>query len=281
MTVKHKIALGYIKTKLNFLSAINKKKAAEEVFRLFCTPLTRGKTEEHELFKKGEALSFVCEGKRIKGYRCNKGGTKKILLLHGFSSSCQHFARYVEPLVAKNYEVLAFDAPAHGRSEGITSNAIDYAQMIIKVNELYGPVNGYIAHSFGGISVMLALEDIPHSSDTHVVLIAPATETHTAIDGAFNILSLKNNALRKVVDTIILEKSGKSTEWFSIRRAIKYISARVLWIHDTDDDITPLSDALKVKDDAPSNVEFIITSSLGHRRIYRDATVIQHVVNFL
>jgi esterase/lipase len=281
MKVKHKIALRYIKTKLNLLSVINKKKAGEEVFRLFCTPLKKGKTEVHEVFKYAEPVAFVSDGKSIKGYRCNKGGTKKILLLHGFSSNCQHFGRYVQPLVSKGYEVLAFDAPAHGRSEGITSNAMDYSEMITKVNVLYGPVNGYIAHSFGGISVMLALENIPHSTDTHVVLIAPATETNTAIDGAFNMLALNNKPLRKVVDNIILEKSGRTTEWFSIRRAIKNISAQILWIHDKDDDITPLSDALKVKDDKPQNVRFLITSSLGHRRIYRDPAVIQHVVNFL
>ena len=83
----------------------------------------------------------------------------------------------MEPLENKGYEVLAFDAPAHGDSEGSTVNAIEYSEMIKKVIELYGPVEAFIAHSFGGIAISLALEQIPHDANTKIVFIAPATET--------------------------------------------------------------------------------------------------------
>ena len=59
------------------------------------------------------------------------------------------------------------------------------------------------------------------------------------------------------------------------------IKASVLWIHDENDDITPLDDALKVKEDNHPNVEFMITKGLGHRKIYRDNTVVDAIVKFL
>ncbi len=279
MKVKHKIALGYIKTKLNLLAVVNKRKAGEEMFRLFCTPPSRTIVAENEVFQKAEKLHFIFEGKKVYGYRCNPSH-KKILLLHGFSSTCQHFARFAQPLIDKGYEVLAFDAPAHGASEGNNVNALDYSKMILDINRLYGPIDGYIAHSFGGISLALALEIMKTDAYIKVVLIAPATETSSAIDGAFKMLKLTNPVLRKSIDDVIFEKSGRATEWFSIRRAIKNFTGKMLWIHDEDDDITPLCDALKVQKDAPSNVQFIITKNLGHRRIYKDAQVLQHVVNF-
>ncbi len=275
----HKIALGYIKTKLILYSAVNKKKAGEQMFRLFCTPPTRSIVIEHEIFKTAEKLHFIFEGKNLYGYRCNPS-PKKVLLLHGFSSTCQHFARFVKPLTEKGYEVLAFDAPAHGASEGKEVNAVDYSNLIIRINELYGPVDGYIAHSFGGISVTLALEKMKTDAHLKVVLIAPATETSSAIDGAFKMLKLNNNILRTSMDEVIMDKSGRPTEWYSIRRAIKNFPGQVLWIHDEDDDVTPLADALKVKADNLPNVEFIITKKLGHRRIYKDAQIVQRVVNF-
>ena len=280
MKVRHKIALGYIKTKLNLLTLLSSKKAGEEAFRLFCTPLIRGRVPENEVFKNAEKLSFSLSGKNVLGYRCNHPGRHKILLLHGFSSTCQHFAGFVTPLVKKGYEVLAFDAPAHGSSEGSSVNAVEYAQMIKKINDLYGPISGYIAHSFGGISVILALEEMNHDAETRVVLLAPATETSTAIDSAFEMLQIKNFTLRKAIDDVILEKSGRPSAWYSIRRAIKTIKASILWIHDTDDNITPYGDALKVKNDSPENVLFIATSGLGHRRIYRDAEVLEQVISF-
>ncbi len=280
MNVQKKLAFAFIRTKLKWLTLINKRKAAEQAFKLFCTPYANPPVKESLIFKNAEQLSFISDGKKIKGYRCNHPQHHKILLLHGFSSCSHKFDKYVLPLIKKNYEVLAFDAPAHGRSEGKTVNAVEYAAMIKTIITLYGPVHGYVAHSFGGIAISLALEEMPHDENTKLVLIAPATETNSAIDGAFTMLGLKSTALRKCFDEVIFDMSGKKTAWFSIRRALKNIKASVLWIHDEDDNITPLSDALKVKQDNPANVHFMITKGLGHSKIYRDATVKKAVVDF-
>jgi pimeloyl-ACP methyl ester carboxylesterase len=203
------------------------------------------------------------------------------MLLHGFSSSAFNFFKYVQPLENKGYEVLAFDAPAHGESEGSTVNAVEYSEMIKKVIELYGPVDAFIGHSFGGIAICLAMEQLAHDANTKIVLIAPATETVTAIDGAFNMLGIRNNTIRQEFDKIIFETSGKEVSWYSIRRAMNHISASVLWIHDEDDDITPLSDALQVKADGHPNIRFLITKGLGHRKIYRDEDTVNAIVKFL
>lgn len=280
MNVQKKLAFGFIRTKLNGLSIINKRKAGEEAFRLFCTPILKSVKPGH-IFKDEESLEFTVNGKLIKGFRCNHPSTKKVLLLHGFSSNCHNFDNYVTPLVNKGYEVLAFDAPAHGASEGKTVNALDYSEMILKIIELYGPIHGYIAHSFGGLALCLALENIPHIEANKVVLIAPATETTTAIESAFKIIGLRSNRLRKSLEEIILETSGHKPEWFSIRRAMHHIHATVMWFHDEDDDVTPLSDAIKVKEDNYKNVTFRISKGLGHRKIYRDAEVKKAIVQFL
>ena len=185
------------------------------------------------------------------------------------------------PLVEKGYEVLAFDAPSHGASDGSYTNAIEYSDMIKKAVDLYGPIQSFIGHSFGGIAVCLAMEAMPHDANTKIVLIAPATETSTAIDGAFSMLGIRNERLRKEMDDLIFDKTAKTTAWYSIRRAMNNIKASVLWFHDEDDDVTPLNDALKVKEDNHSNIEFVITKGLGHRKIYRDESVLNAAVKFL
>lgn len=281
MKLQQKILIGFFRAKINILKIFSMHKAATETLRLFLTPMMKTSVKEKEIFRNAEPLQFYFENKLIKGYRCNHPKENKILILHGFSSSCHNFDKYVAPLLDKNIEVLAFDAPAHGASEGITTNAVEYSVLIKKIHELYGPINGYIAHSFGGIAICLAMEDMLHDSNTKIVLIAPATETNTAVDGAFSMLGLKNEVLRKTVDTLIFERSGKETDWFSIRRAMNNIDASVLWFHDENDDITPLTDALKVKSDNHSNIKFVITKGLGHRKIYRDETVINETVKFL
>jgi pimeloyl-ACP methyl ester carboxylesterase len=133
----------------------------------------------------------------------------------------------------------------------------------------------------GGLAISLALETIPHGTGSRVVLIAPATETTTAIDSVFKMFAIENTAVRKELDYLIYNISGQETSWFSIRRAVKNMNAKILWLHDEDDDTTPLSDALKVKDDNNPNIQFIITKGLGHRKIYHDAAVKKAVIDFL
>ena len=281
MKIQQKLAIGFFRTKINMLNLVNKKWAAQQAFRLFCTPMMKSTYKGKVIPPHAEKLQFSLNGKQVKGFRFNHPQQKKLMLLHGFSSSAFNFFKYVQPLENKGYEVLAFDAPAHGESEGSTVNAVEYSEMIKKVIELYGPVDAFIGHSFGGIAICLAMEQLAHNTNTKIVLIAPATETVTAIDGAFNMLGIRNNTIRQEFDKIIFETSGKEVSWYSIRRAMKHISASVLWIHDEDDDITPLSDALQVKADGHPNIRFLITKGLGHRKIYRDDDTVNAIVKFL
>ncbi len=281
MKVQKNLAIGFIRAKLNLLSVVSKRRSGEEAFRLFCTPLSRYSGKEAAIFLQGEKLQFELAGNTIRGYRCNHPQPKKVLLLHGFSSTCHKFDTYAISLIEKGYEVLAFDAPAHGFSEGSTVNAVDYSEMIKKVCSLYGPIQAFISHSFGGIAVCLAMEEMAHDSSTRLVLIAPATETSTAIDGAFAMLGISSKHIRQSMEEVIFKLSGKTADWFSVRRALKNIKASVLWVHDEDDLVTPIADALKVQGDGPAHVQFLITKGLGHQKIYRNPTVKKSILEFL
>jgi pimeloyl-ACP methyl ester carboxylesterase len=281
MKFSQRLAIGYIRAKFKVLSVLSKQLAAQEAFKLFCTPYLKEKPHMPAVFEKADRLLFNLNNKKIHGFRWNHPQPKKALILHGFGSAAHKFHHMVQPLINKGYEVLAFDAPAHGLSDGDKVNAMEYSLMIKKVMDLFGPIDSFIAHSFGGIAVSLALEEINHAAFTKIVLIAPATETISAIDGAFAMLQIDDKKVREKFDTIISNISGKETSWFSIRRAIKNINASILWVHDEDDDITPLKDALKVKDDNHSHIKFIITKGLGHKKIYKDNEVKKLVMEFL
>lgn len=279
MKLSQRLAIGYIRTKFKLLSAFSSKKTAEQAFELFCTPFQRFRRRVKPA--NAEELQFKIKNNTIIGHRWNHPQKNKVLLLHGFASAACKFDSYVAPLVSQGFEVLSFDAPAHGNSTGKKTNVLEYAEMIDTAVEHFGPIQNFIAHSFGGIAVSLALEGKKISPGTKIVFLAPATETNSAIDQAFAMLKIKSVAVRNEFDELIKKISGKDPSWFSIRRAIKNIDAKVLWIHDVDDDMTPVQDALKVKEDNFSNIEFVITTGLGHRRIYHDRAVKNKVISFL
>lgn len=279
MKLSRQLALFYIRAKFNFLSAISKKVAARQAFELFCTPPTRDVLGFPEIFSEAEQLGFTFGSYAIAGYRWNKGGAKKVLILHGFESAAINFAGYVKPFLEKNYEVLAFDAPAHGRSSGKKINGLIYRDFVKYICEQYGPIHSYIGHSFGGFAVCLALAELPHNENYRIALVAPAAETSTAIDNLFSLLHL-DSKVRKEFENIIYSISGHPVSWFSIGRAMENIQAKIIWLHDENDKTTPLRDAIRVKENWPG-IEFVITKGLGHSRIYRDEKVIAAIAAFL
>ncbi|MFI5130248.1 MAG: alpha/beta hydrolase [Chitinophagales bacterium] len=280
MNVSQRATIIYIRTKFKLLSAISKKKAAQQAFQLFCTPPTRDRKKLPALFNEAEKLQFTFKEFDIVGFRWNKGGHKKVLILHGFESTAINFAKYVEPLVKKGYEVLAFDAPAHGYSSGKRITAIIYRDLIKYINEQYGPIQSYMGHSLGGFALGLALAEIPHDQHLRAVFVAPSAETNSAINNFFQFLKL-DDKVRREFEKHIEVVSGRPVSWFSISRTLKAINAEILWIHDEDDQVTPYEDALKVKGENYSNVQFVFTRGLGHSRIYRDTEVIRTIVDFL
>ncbi len=280
MRLAQRLVLQYVRTKFKLLSLLSKRKVAEKAFELFCTPQSRTKKELTPLFERSEKIEFLFEGNIVRGFRWNHPSQKKALILHGFESSVVNFEIYIDALIKKGYQVLAFDAPAHGRSSGKKITVIMYKDLVHYIWKHYGPIDAFITHSFGGLTLSLVLEELPHSESTKIVLIAPAAETKTAIDNFFRVLKL-DDAVRKEFDRIIEEQSGKSAEWFSVSRAAQGIKGRVLFLQDKDDNMTPLSDIKTIMNKNYPNFQFVISEGLGHRRIYRDEGSFKKIMEFL
>ena len=281
MHLGQRLVLKYVRTKFRVLSSFSKRKAAEKAFVLFCTPQQRNNKKLPPVFERSEKIRFLFQGQMVRGYRWStQQSRKKALIVHGFESSVINFDRYIKPLTQKGYEVLAFDAPAHGRSSGNSITAVTYKELLVHVYEQYGPIDSFISHSFGGLCLGLALETLPHTQHHKLVLVAPAVETTTAIDNFFRFLHLDKD-VRKEFDQLIMEMSGHLPSWYSLARASPHIKAQVLFLQDRDDNMTPLSDVEPIMKMNHPNFCFIITEGLGHRRIYRDNKISKAIIEFL
>jgi len=281
MKLAQKIAVGVIRIRFRLLSLFSKKKTAAQAFRLFCTPQTRNVKKLPAVFEAAEKLQFVFSGYTIAGYRWNKGGHRRALILHGFESSAINFDFYIQPLIEKGYEVLAFDAPAHGRSSGRQINAVIYRDLVRHIYTGYGPIQSFMAHSFGGLAVCLALAEIRLENDCRIALIAPATESTTAFEQFFQFVHITDPVVKTECNRIVTKLSGHPISWFSIPRTLEQIAAKILWVHDRADTVTPFSDVKPVIAQNYPAIEFVLTEGLGHRKIYRDADVSAKIIGFL
>ena len=234
-----KLAISYTRAKLHIMAIASKKKAAKKALDIFFTPRLRSSKKAPRLFEKAEKLAFKLEGHTVRGHRWLSQDAampqKRVLILHGFESTVKKFDQYISAFLKSGYEVLAFDAPAHGESGGKQLNLVLYVEMIKKIVTELGPVQSFLTHSFGGIAVVHFLKSVPHDASTKIVLIAPATETVSSIDLFFKFLQL-DDGVRKEFDELVYKKSGQYPAYFSIRRAMAHVKATVLWFHDEEDE---------------------------------------------
>ncbi|HEY4147429.1 MAG TPA: alpha/beta fold hydrolase [Chitinophagaceae bacterium] len=280
MKLGQKIAIAYFRAYLALVAVLSKKAAARKAFALFCTPTHRTKKAFTPVFHKAEKLVVTVQGHPVNGFRWNKGGQPRVQVVHGFESASQNFETYITIFIEKGYEVLAFDAPAHGISGGSKITLPLYIDMLRTVYRQYGPVQLFLAHSFGGLALVHFLETLPPADSFRLALVAPATETVTAINQFFDLLR-PDKQVRKEFYRIIEDAGELPPSHFSISRAMAHIKMPVLWVHDRDDTTTPLTDVQPVIDKQYPNVRFFITNGLGHRRIYRDRSVVDAITKFL
>lgn len=282
LKLAQRIAIGYYQTKFKTLSIISSRRAAKSVFKLFCTPYSgKPKRKTPAIFHKAEKLSFTIENVHVNGWKWKPeiSNGKKILIVHGFDSCSYRFDRYIVPLNRKGFEVFAFDAPGHGLSGGKTINVLIYSQLILKADKLYGSFYGIMAHSLGGLATALAFEQLPDHEERKLVLLAPTTETTTAINNFFRFVPVSSK-VQTAFRELLEEVGQKPVSHFSVSRTIHNIKAQVLWVHDEEDMICPFCDIQPVQELALPHVEFFITKGLGHSGIYRQNNVFKKIIDF-
>lgn len=279
MNTAQKLTLFSLKSSIKIASFFSPQWGASLAFNIFCTPYRKPRNVAPPIFEQAKTLVIEVEGLAIHGYQWNAEAEKKILILHGFESRAYNFDRYVSPLLNKGYGVVAMDGKAHGNSEGKTTTAPEYAAMIKVLEEKMGKFDGFISHSFGGIALCLYQEN-QNNPAAKMVLISPATETQSAIDLFSNFFGLSDK-IKESIYAYIKKKSGNDISHYSINRIAPKLNNPILWIHDKDDDITPLSDVKPLMELSPANIEFMITEGLGHRKIYKDTAVIKRIIDFI
>lgn len=278
-----RIAITYYKTKISTIGLVSPKKAAEMAFELFCTPRKSGKKpKEPPIFHKAEKLLLKHNNLNLIGYRWipqNPNG-KKILIIHGFSSYSYKFEKYIGLFKKQGFEVVSFDAPGHGQSAGNHINALLYKDVLLAIEQQYGPFYTWMGHSLGGLAASLAFQILPNQENRKLVLIAPATETIRAIEHFFSIIKVETKIVAAFKE-MLTEKAQMSLAQISVSDAIKQIKAPIYWVHDKQDLICVFDAVVPVINENHPHIRFHITDGLGHSRIYKETSVSSAIVKFV
>ena len=225
----------------------------------FTTRRTAPKNGEREILN--HASSFRIDD--MAAWTWGEGPT--VLLVHGWNGRASQLGGFVPLLVARGYQVVAFDAPGHGDSPGHQSSLPEMADRIRRVAAHVGDVYGVIAHSMGGAATTLALSD--GMEIERAVFISPPSNPQTFLDFFSRAVGISEEVRRRVQDRVENRVGRRMSEMRADEIAPR-MNIPLLVIHDEDDSHVPLQFGESIATAWPG-AKLITTEGLGHQRILR------------
>ena len=235
-------------------------------------------TREIPVMTKAQKSSVYIKklGKNVFCYHWNGKGPK-IILMHGWSGRATNFYLIIEALMQLDYDIYAFDAPAHGKSRGLTTNLPEFIVTLDSLLKHWGPFEIILGHSGGAFASSHVCAN--HPEVQKLILISPFDKMKDIFEKYFDLIQLGEKA-KKLMISYFFRKTQRNILEFSSSSLAKKIKAKTLIIHDEDDKEVEVFNAINIEKKL-RNSSLLITQGLGHRRILRDDRVIDEIVEFL
>jgi len=208
----------------------------------------------------------------VAAYRWGKAD-RRILLVHGWGGRAAQFFALIPRLLEAGFEVIAFDAPAHGASSGSFASGPAFARAAQMIAG--DAVHGIIAHSLGAAGSAIALAQGLRAN--RVVFLAPAALIGSLLEEFIR--------LRQIPEPVAAELRQRfaarySAVIVSVPLMARKFDASALIFHDPEDRDLPFSHSEAIAAAWPG-AELIATGKAGHWRIMRDQSVIDRTIRFL
>jgi pimeloyl-ACP methyl ester carboxylesterase len=262
---------------LNLLAVLDPDRAGRLGFRIFAHPRRQPVTRKHlAFFKTAEQSQFEFDGKRIQVYRWGNG-ERSVLFLHGWQSHTYRWKRYIEKFRDAGYTVYAFDAPAHGQSEGNMATVPLYADAIKAFIGHYGQPDSIVGHSMGTFASFNALYRFPEITPRALVTLAAPGEATEFFDHYQRTLSLSNR-MRQILVKYFTKTFNAPPEFFSAPFFAQGLTIPGLLIHDEEDRETLIKHSQRIHA-AWKGSQLVATKGLGHN--LKSGDVVERVFGFL
>lgn len=271
--------LNMMRLAFRVLGVITPRAGASWAYRLwYTTHRTKEPQRERHQRKKAESFWLEHEYGRIAAYRWGDRQRPLVLCMHGWNGRATQLGSIIEAFVADGYRVLAFDAPAHGRSDRQATNIFEIAAVLKTLIDQEGMPAIMIGHSFGCMILAYAIRQFGLTPDRLVFISAP-TSTRYLIDQFAHALRIPNRVM-KIFHTNLRQQFGEDVyEKISVEQNLRGNTIPLLIVHDKQDLAVSWRNSERVAE-AVKSASTLYTEGLGHRRILRDRNVLRHILTF-
>lgn len=246
--------------------------------KLFTTPVKfavpkREQTMWKSAQKKRILITEIDKEIDVLSYGYSK---KKVLLVHGWAGRSTQLFMIADKLLEKGYMVISFDGPAHGKSEGKKTAMPEFLATISQLNTEFGPFESAVGHSFGGMALYNASNELKLKS---LVTVGAGDTVSEIINRFVNNLGLQPKIgikLKQFYD----KKWDRDIDIHASSNQAKDVKIPTLVVHDSQDGDVAVSCAENIRRNL-QNGSLLITQGLGHTKILRDKKTMNRIVQFI
>jgi pimeloyl-ACP methyl ester carboxylesterase len=246
--------------------------------RLFTSPRRFERPEREDAWLQGSRRERIEleDGRGLAVRRWGRSGPV-VLLVHGWQGRGSQLGAVVAPLRARGFQVVSFDQPAHGASDGDRTALPDFARVIGRVIDEVGPVYAIVAHSMGGAATTLALSWGARAE--RLVYVAPPEDPPGYLARLAGELGFSDAAMAAARETLEA-RYGVPLSAVTGGVLAPHRTEPLRIIHDRGDKEVPFSEGARLAALWPG-AELVPTDDLGHKRILYDDAVVDSIVGFV
>jgi pimeloyl-ACP methyl ester carboxylesterase len=254
------------------------------LWQLICYPPKMPlRLHQEQLFSEAEKFIVTVNDPYFTNRQLNINGFKwgtgkhKVMLSHGWGSKAADFDGLIVALRANpELQIIAFDAPANGSSDGDLSNLLLFANAVKAVIAATGEPAIAIGHSFGTMANVSALTEL-HITPKLLVSIAPFILLQENFIRSMTAVGVPTDAQQAFLDDF-KSRYGIYPSEYAMQKLYTFDSTLNHWLaYDEHDAMLPdayLQAFLK----AHPTIKTKNYSGAGHERIIKSAELIADVV---
>jgi hypothetical protein len=254
------------------------------IWQLICYPPKMApRLQQEQLLNEAEKFSLKVRDEYFTGqYLTFNGfkwgnGSKRLLITHGWGSKAVDFADIINALKnIDDLEIIAFDAPGNGSSEGELSNLLLFIQAIEAIVLKYGVPHVAIGHSLGGMANSMAFKQ-PGITPHLLISIAPLIRLQENFEASMTMAGVNQSAQNTFLKSFA-DKFGTPASHFSLTDRYSFDDQlNHCLAYDENDQVSPHKYLKEFLDKHP----FIKTKKydgVGHDRIVKSPEMIDDLV---
>lgn len=257
------------------------------VWQLICySPKMPVRLQQQQLLDEAEKFSltvadphFAHKELNFNGFIWGKG-KHQILITHGWGSKAADFFDVITVLKElPNVQIIAFDAPGNGSSEGELSNLLLYTQAVKAILINYGKPAAMIGHSLGGAANVIALREMGMVPSL-LISLTPLILLKENFEASMNAAGVPQQAQAHFFKSFET-RFNLPASYFDLNAWYLFDEPLNHWLaYDEHDLISPYSYMNRFLDAQPS-IKAQNFNGVGHDRILKSPEVIEVLVRLV